>query len=226
MPEAVQRKRKSPTGQVRDSAYQLLGVTPEAVQDVPKIEHLFKGIGGKAEVFNYIAGSEDPRARRITELRTKLTAEQSRVVPFEAFCVAIGASTKEIFGLIAQETFEQSRKASLLLRDAGMAEVVGAAIRQAKTPAGSQERRMMLQSGAMLPMSKTVIMPVHGDVNVDNRQQIDNRTTQVAVLPPAEDITRRVSDRFNAINAIAHPMLPEPLDADEEEDDEGPDETA
>ena len=222
-PSATNKARK-PRGSVLNSAYSVVGVTAQDVLLVPKIEHLFKSIGGKAKVLEYLSGSEDQSARDVVVLRAKLNAEQARVLPFEAYCIAANVTTPRMFGLIAQEIFEQSRKAANLLRDAMFLDIVDYSAKQALTPAGTQERKMFLQSGGMVPVPKTFIMPVSGDVNVDNRQQTVNQT----VLTSQEDVVKRISNRFNeSAGALAEPsdddlnsMDDGPQDPDTEDDDD------
>jgi hypothetical protein len=205
---------KRERGATLTTAYAKLGVTPLDVALVPRIEHLFKGIGGKARVFEYLAGSETKEARAIMELRSLLNMEQSRVLPFEAFCVAAKVETKHMLGIISEEVFDQSRIASRLLRDAAVPSIVEATRRQAMTPAGTQEKRMMLTSGGVLPVNKTFVIPVAGDLNVDQRKQT---LIQNAVLPPVESTVRGISDRFMQ-------LAPPPPEEPENDEDDGQDE--
>lgn len=213
--------KKRTNGECLAQAYAVLGVTPVDVSLVPRIEHLFRGLGGKQKVFEYLAGSEEKEARAIVELRAKVTPDQARVLPFEAFCVAAGVTTKRMIGLIQEEVFAQSRVAAAILKDSSIPDIVKVTVRQAKTIAGTQEKRMLLQSGGVLPLPKTTIMPVYGTMNVDQRQQM--QVNQVAVLPPVEHTVQRLSDRFNERNPTTMLALPEPDDEDDEgEEDEPP----
>ena len=201
-------------------AYAVLGVTPIDVSLVPRIEHLFRGLGGKQKVFEYLAGSEEKEARAIVDLRAKVSPDQARVLPFEAFCVAAGVTTKRMIGLIQEEVFAQSRVAAAILKDSSIPDIVKVTVRQAKTIAGTQEKRMLLQSGGVLPLPKTKIMPVYGNLNVDQSQR--TQVNQFAVLPPVEQTVQRLSDRFNERNPTAMLALPEPDDEDNEDEEDEP----
>jgi hypothetical protein len=217
----AEKKPKRTNGALLAQAYAILGVTPVDVALVPRIEHLFRGLGGKQKVFEYLAGSEEKEARAIVELRSKVSHEQARVLPFEAFCVAAGITTKRMIGLIQEEVFTQSRVAASILKDSSIPHIVECTVRQAKTIAGTQEKRMLLQSGGVLPLPKTVVMPVNGNVLVDQRQ--NTQVNQFAVLPPVESTVQRISDRFNERNPTAVLELPEPTDDEDEEGDDGDD---
>jgi hypothetical protein len=212
------KKSKRTNGALLAKAYEVLGVTAIDVALVPRIEHLFRGLGGKQKVFEYLAGSEEKEARAIVELRAKVTPDQARVLPFEAFCVAAGVTTKRMFGLIQEEVFAQSRVAAAILKDSSIPHIVECTVRQAKTIAGTQEKRMLLQSGGVLPLPKTVVMPVYGNLNVDQSQK--TQVNQYAVLPPVEQAVQRLSDRFNERNPTVLTALPEAGDEDDEDSED------
>ena len=216
--------KKRTNGETLTQAYAVLGVTPIDVALVPRIEHLFRGLGGKQKVFEYLAGSEEKEARAIVDLRAKVTPEQARVLPFEAFCVAAGVTTKRMIGLIQEEVFAQSRVAASILKDSSIPDIVKVTLRQAKTIAGTQEKRMLLQSGGVLPLPKTVVMPVYGNLNVDQSQK--TQINQVAVLPPVEHTVQRLSDRFNERNPTVMLALTEPTEGEEDESEQDDNDSA
>ena len=168
----------------------LLEVEPAAVSDAPQITHLLKPIGGPRKVFEYLSGSDKPEARAVLELRTRLNKRQQDAVPFEAYCVAAGVSTKTMFGIISEEVMEQSSKARELLVGASRQVVIEAAVKSASMVSGTKDREMLFKHDKFLPLPKSV--NVFGDVDA-RRQQVN-----VAVLPPVEEGIRRLSDRFNS----------------------------
>lgn len=171
----------------------------------------------RARILEYLAGSEEPEARKILEYYKRLPGYVAKLLPIEAFCVAAGVSTKKAFGLIAQETIDQSGKAGALLARAAHPQVVQATIEQALTPAGVQDRKFLHQSQGFLPLPKTQVLNVYGNAAIDQRRQ----TANVAVLPPVEDSIRRLSDRFNDVMmAPAIAALPPPEDIIDAEEDE------
>ena len=212
---AAKTKPSKPTKRKVDHAGEalaLLDVTEDKIREVPRIEHLFKAIGGKLRVMEFLEGSEEPEARKVVELRAKLSQLQAKAVPFEAYCIAAGVTTKKMFGVIAQEVAEQSSLAMTLLSKARRTDVVKAAIDAAVLPLGSADRKLVLQAEGYAPVPKTNVTNIHG--NVDNRTQ----TANVAVLPPVEDSVRRLSDRFNTMEMPA--MLPA-AEIIENEDEDG-----
>lgn len=174
----------------------LLEVTEEQLEEIPKIEHLFRGIGGQAKVFECLAGSEEPEARKLVALKKRLTDRQAAQVPFEAFCVAAGVTTKRMFGIISQEMMDQGEKATALLSKAMHPEVVKATIDNALRPFGENDRKMLHQNAGFVPIPKTSVVHFHG--SVDARTQIQN----IAVLPPVEDTVRKLNDRFNTMTVL------------------------
>jgi hypothetical protein len=192
----------------------LLEVTPEAVAECPRIEHLFKGIGGQSKVLEYLSGSEETEARAILAMRGRLTYAQAGAVPFEAYCVAAKITTKKIFGIISQEVMTQSSAATLLLSKAAHPRVVEATIKRAMGPLGTADARMLHQAEGFVPVPKNSITHIHG--NVDQRTQVAN----VAVLPPVEDNVRRLSDRFNSAMTAPPVQIAEVFDDDEDNGDD------
>jgi hypothetical protein len=201
----------------RQEALILLDVTEEQVDACPKIEHLFKGIGGKDRVLEFLAGSEEPDARSLLEQAKKLTTHQLVAVPFEALCLAAGLTTKRAFGLVAEEATTQSAAAATLVAKAARADVVKATVDSALTPFGVKDREMLHKAEGFVPVPKTQTTFVRGDQVVDARVQTVN-----AILPPLEEGIRRSSDRFNEIIKQRVAALPEPeaIEVEEEEDEE------
>jgi len=226
----------------RADALVMLEVTEDQLLACPKIEHLILGLAdtryedppqapedvvwteeeppsatrarkAKRKALEYLSGSEELDARTIMALRGRLTATQADAVPFEAYCVAAGLSTKRVFGLIASETAEQSALAMSLVSKARRADVVQAAIDMAMSPLGDKDRKLVLQAEGYAPVPRTAVTHVHG--NVDARQQT---VQQNVVLPPVEDSTKRLNDRFNAM--VVKPTAPLIEVEAEPEDDE------
>ena len=194
-----------------------LEVTPEDLDNCPKIEHLFKGIGGRQQVFEYLSGSEEPDARKILDLRKRLSGKQIAAVPFEAYCLAAGISPKKMFGIVAAEVLDQEAKAKQIMVAAKHTQVVEATIESALDPEfGSADRRMMHQATGFVPVPKNSITHIHGNQTIDQRSQ----ATMIAVLPPVEDTVRRLADRFNdrVLDIKALPA-PAPIEEEDEEDD-------
>ena len=183
-------------------ALALLEVTQEQLDGVPKIEHMFRGIGGTPKVFEYLEGSEEPEARALLSFRARLTERHIAAVPFEAFCIAAGVTTKRMFGIISQEVMDQGEKMTKLLAKASHPQVVQATINNALMPFGEADRKMLHQNAGFVPVPRTSVTHFHGDV--DARTQTQN----IAVLPPVEDSVKRLNDRFNEqMKTVEMPLL-------------------
>ena len=193
-----------------EDAYLVLDVKQADVDRVPKIAHLLRDSGILDRVFEYLEGSEEPEARRLLDARARVSGSLAAILPFEAYCVAAGVTTKKAFAVISGEVMDQSAKASALLARSKHPEVVAYTIDQALTPAGAQERKMLHQSAGFLPMPK-------GNVNMFGNVSIDasTKTQNVAVLPPVEDAVKRMADRFGEMPQVAAPVV------EMEEEDEG-----
>lgn len=205
--------------QLRAEAYELLEISPAEVEQQAKIEHLFKAIGGKDVVFNYLEGSEEPIARKVLEGRRLLDVRQLAAVPFEALCVYAKISPRKMFGLIAEEVAYQTAQASTLLARASHPDVVAATVAMSLLPSGTQERLMLHKAQGFVPVPKNSVTHVHGNQSIDARQQ----SVAVSVLPPVEDDIRRMSDRFLKVTPAPPPacMVPqEDPDSEHGEDEE------
>lgn len=193
----------------------LLDITQEQLDASPKIEHLFRGIGGTPKVMEYLSGSEEPEARLVLGLAAKLSGRQRQSVPFEAYCIAAGITTKKMFGVISAEVADQSDRAAALINKASRAEIMESTVSSAKTLLGVKDREMLHKANQFLPTPKNTFTVVNGTQINDNRQQ-----TAVAVLPPLEDGIRRSSNRFNEIIAERVKALPAAVEEAELLDEE------
>ena len=198
----------------REQALILLDVTEDQVDACPKIGHLFKGIGGKDRVLEFLEGSEEPDARLLLAQAKKLTTHQLDAAPFEALCLAAGLTTKRAFGLVAEEATTQSAAASMLVAKAARADVVKATVDSALTPFGVKDREMLHKAEGFVPVPKTQTTFVRGDQVVDARVQ-----TQVTVLPALEATMRKLGDRFMEMTEAQVKALP-PVEVEEVESEE------
>lgn len=208
-------KAEKDTEDYRAEAMILLDVKQEDLDASPKIEHLFRGIGGVPKVMEYLSGSEEPEARLILGLAAKLSGRQRQAVDFEAYCLAAGITTKKMFGIISAEVADQSERAAALINKASRADVMEKTALYAQLPAGTKDREMMHKANGYLPVPKNTFNLVKGDQVNDNRQQI-----AVAVLPPLEDGIKRSSNRFNEIIAERVKALPAAVEEADLLDDE------
>jgi len=171
-------------------AYDRLEITPEQVAASPRIDQLLAAVGSRTKIFDYLAASEEPEARVVFNLRSRLTRSQQLNVPLEAYAVAAKLSTKKLFGLIMQEVMDNSTKISAMLAKIHHPEVVQTSIKQAKKPSGIKDREMLHKAVGFLPTPKNAFTVVVGD------QHINRNKVNVAVLPPLENVARDLNQRF------------------------------
>lgn len=207
-------KNKSKADEARN-AYTMLEISPRDVAGQPRIEHLFRRIGGAPKVWEYLQGSEEPEARKLLEFRARLTVAQTKAIPFEAFCVAAQIPVKRMFGIISEEVMEQSAKATELLAKARHPEVVEATIKRALGEGGTADAKMLHQAAGFVPTPKNSFTVIRGNVDARTQQQTNN----ISVLPPLEETGRRLSNRFNSDMRVPA-ALPPPDDEGEQDDDD------
>lgn len=193
-------------------ALTLLEIDKAQLKACPRIEHLFKGIGGKSKVMEYLSGSEEPEARAILVMRERLTVKQHNAVPFEAYCVAAGLSVKKVFGVISSEVMEQSAKATAVLAAASHPKVVQATIDMALTPLGDKDRKMLHLAAGFVPVPKNSFT----SVKIDAR----GAAPQSMALPPIDQSVKALSSRLNEERGIAAPADIIEGDVEEDDDDE------
>jgi len=209
--QTTRRSNRAPTVKTRlASAYALMEITAEQVANAPKIEHLFRRIGGRVAALRYLESSEEPEAEAIIKLCRKLPKYWVRQIPLEAYALAVKISTGRLFGLIAQELMDESEKVVELLTRARHPEVVQKTIQMALKPSGVKDRQMLHKATGFLPT------PKNSFTLINNRAHIDTRSmTKVAVLPPIEMVARQLMESFRE---IVPPQLPVPAEMPADED--------
>jgi hypothetical protein len=175
----------------REEHLRRLGVTPEQIAAQPSITPILKRAKLQRDAIDYLRMSEESDARNFLVIHDKLSETARKLVSLEAIAIAAGLTTQRLFGLISEAVFVQSRFESALLAAANHPQVVEASIKQAVTPRGVADRKMLHQQAGFLPMPKTQIVSLPG-ARIDARQQVAN----ISVLPPMESSVRRMSDRF------------------------------
>lgn len=197
------------------SAYVFLEIDPATVAAAPRVTHLLRYIpGGQAAMWEMLAGSDNPDARKLCVVAARLTTKQLEAVPFEAIAIAAGMSTKHAFGVVSEAVVEFSQDASKLILHAAAPAMMEKAVEHAKSD-GVGERKTLLQALNLVPRPRNTITVVNGDVVKGNKQTL-------AVLPDVADTGRRLGSRFNMEMTL--PALPAPaqdvelVDVDEYDD--------
>lgn len=217
-------RRKSASESLAE-AWELLGVTPEQADAVPRIRNVISAAKLGDRVERFLRGSSNPIARKWLRAYDMIPSKASAAqLPPEAFCVAAGVSTDALFGALAEAVLAQTRSESALLAALAHPEVVQATIASAMLPEGGSDRKVLHQAAGFLPMPKTQILSMPGLRSIDARTQ-----TVAAYLGPAEDDVRKLSDEFGAkilgaaperlLGPVVESVADEDGDSDSEDED-------
>jgi len=202
MPRISTRKRpKIPAipGKTRTTklaeAYERIGVTEEEVNAAPKITHILRELPGKTDkAIEFLRGSSEPDARKWLSVYDSVTVSARKIVPFEAFCVAAGITTKRMLEVITGACFEQSDAVAALLSKSAKPQILQKSIKLAQKPKQWEDRKMIMQHEGYAPIPKTQIINVGHDINTDNRIQ---SVIAVGELASIEPTMAKIADRFN-----------------------------
>jgi len=176
-------------------AYEKLGITEIEANAAPKITPILRELPGKIDkAIEYLRGSHEPDAQKWLRAYDSLAVSVRKSLPFEAFCVASGITTKRMLEVITGACFEQSDAVSALLSKAAKPVIIQKSIKEAKTKKGWEDRKMILQHEGYAPVPKTQILNVQGDMNTDNRQQ---QSISIGSLTQIDSVMGRITDRFN-----------------------------
>lgn len=174
--------------------YERLGVTPDSVAILPQITPILKQLpGGTDQAVEYLRGSAEPDARKWLGVYDEVPPSMRTKVPFEAYCLAANLTTKRVLELVTGACFEQSTNAAILIAKANHPKVVKATVKSALGKRGEGDRKMLHLHEGFVPIPKTNIVSVRGDVNTDNRVQ----TVNVGELGGIESKMARITNRFN-----------------------------
>lgn len=201
----AQPRAKSDTKAVQLArAFAELGVEPTKVFETPQISHILKRLPGGVDIaIEHLRGYDHDEARKWLGTYDSMSATARRVLPFEAFCIASGITTKRMLEILTVAIFEQSDMTSSLIAAASHPSVVTATVAAARNPYGKEDRKMLhLHSGFVpVPKNQTVIIGKGGVQN--NTQDNSKHLTLTSVTHPVAEIAGierkqgRIADRFN-----------------------------
>jgi len=176
--------------------YERLGVSPEAVAVLPRIAHILKDLPhGIDQAIEFLRGSADPDARKWLAIYDEVPPSYRNLVPVEAYCLAANLTTKRVLELVTGACFEQSDASASLLAKASKPAIIRATVDSALIPGlhGTQDRKMMHLHEGFVPVPKTSVVNVHGDVRTDNRIQ----SISIGELSGIESQMAKIANRFN-----------------------------
>jgi hypothetical protein len=201
VPRIPSRKRvKNPASKAkpvstrRTEAYERLGVTEEEVNAEPRITHILRELPGKVDrAVEFLRGSDDPDARKWLGVYDSLPESVRSLLPFEAFNVAAGITSKRMLEVVAGACYEQSTIAAQLISKAAHPDLIKKSVKFANKEKNWEDRKMLHQKEGFAPIPKTQVVNVQGDVNTDNRQQ----SISVLQLGGLDSKMKSIEDKFN-----------------------------
>jgi hypothetical protein len=151
---AEERERLGETGYKRALAYQRLGINPGDVQCAPFVRADLRRIArllnqGRANdeplvrPLELLQTSDDPDARKVLQAYLSVEESYRRLLPFEAFCQAGGASPGHVLGQIAAAAVRQRAEVSAIVGAVWHPRVVAKTVERALQDNGTRERQML-----------------------------------------------------------------------------------
>jgi hypothetical protein len=184
---------KRPTPAQSAAAYELLGVTPNAVIALPKIAPLLRKLkGGWAQALIYLRYSEAPTCRRFLARYDNILYPEwvRRAVPVEAFCAAAGISPIDLWEDIVAAYRRVNQQLASIAAAESHPEVVAGVI--ARASEGSDKATThLLKHMQFLPQAKGA------QVSVTTNVQAPTAIALTLPAPPPEETIRRMTQRFN-----------------------------
>lgn len=200
-------------------AYERLGVAEPDVLRLPQISHILSQLlngrkGGVLKAIEFLRGADNADARKWLAVYDSIPESARKLLPFEAFCLASGLTTKRMLEVVTGACFEQSANASSLVAAAAHPAVVTATVKGALRREGEQDRKMIHQHMKFLPVPKnstTIINP--GGVQNNLQDNSQNLSIGVQEVQGLESKMGRIANRFN--ERLGLPASAEPIPDDE-----------
>lgn len=151
----------------------------------------------------YLAAIDDASIRKLCQLRRSTPHPLARLVPIEAFCVAVGVSPLRVIELLVAAVVRQGAQASSIIAAVSHPRVVQKTVEMALTDDGIDDRDTLHRAVSFLPTPK-------GNTTIINNTPIAHASSSAqaaAVAPPPEQTIRRLSDRFNEARLAATPHI-------------------
>jgi len=167
--------------QLREEAYERLGVAPEQAAAVIPLSRLFRRLeGGRSEAIGLLRGSEDPAARAFLAVYDDAPASSRALLPPEAFCRAANVTTYRLVGIVVEEFVRLGMLESAFILGMNLPEITHKTVEYAMKPGGWRERELLFKASGFLPYPggyRGTIIDL-----LDKQQQAPTR------LPPMEAV--------------------------------------
>lgn len=167
---------------------------------------LINSLGSIDKVIGYLRGSDHKDAIELVRLWDSGKKVDHKAVPFEGYCLAAKSTPKQMMGIIMQAVVEQADVATEFLLATSKTTIVDKTIKIAKTKAGVDERKIILQNRGVMAAPKNQTFNNYGSMNQDNRKQIAN--ISVTQLDEDNDKISAAVDEFNTQRVLKAGTVP------------------
>ena len=190
-----------------NAAYERLGVSAADVHLLPKITPILENLdvkkaNGVRKAIEYLRGSVDPDARKWLAVYDALPESARVLIPFEAFCLASGLTTKRVLEVVTGACFEQSASATELIAAASQPAIVMTTVKAALNKRdGAVDRKMLHLHAGFVPVPKSQTTIFSGNAKQLNAQINDNSnnlTISAGEVPLIESKMAKITNRFNS----------------------------
>lgn len=220
---------------LRSRAYDLLGVTHDAVALAPQItpslamiEKTAKGHGQrrprgdhdnvllpygpgsdiKSAWPYYLSTCDHPDARKVIYTFNTLPRNLQRVCPIEAFCVAASVPPPAVLDLLVKAVTRAAAQASSILAAANQPRIVQKNVEMALTDEGLGDRTLFSKITGLLPTPRGAQTIVSVQTNASA-----NAAAPTLIAPSPEQTTRRLATKLNEMRGLpAAPTEPQTID--------------
>jgi len=188
----------------REAAYRAIDVDPTLVRLQPHITSQLRMLSRKlhrrnlpSSPYYYLKFAPGEIARKIVALYYSLPRDQRDMLPIEAYCIAVGERSTEVFEIITRAVAAISRQTSAIIAASAHPAVVDKTVEMALTDEGIKDRNTLHKAVGFLPTPKGSQTTVNVAANAN---AVTQSTTVLA--PPPEHTVRTLVDLFNEARGL------------------------
>jgi hypothetical protein len=216
------RAEEKRLGREREEAVRRLGVEKipldmelgKLLQEALGLKKRKSGWEAAIKEFIPFLAQEVPAYEMLVQIWDRTSEKDRRMLRPEDFLASAGIAPEDFISDLTRVVFVVSRQKAALMIASGQPGVVRAAIKNAKTPEGGQDRKMLMQSAGLAPKPK-------GQEAQGISVHIDARGGEVAIDGPKQEgpYTPFEQDATALANGMREMTRRKALGAGEEEED-------
>ena len=188
----------------REAAYRAIDVDPALVRLQPHITSQLRMLSRKlhrrnlpSSPYYYLKFAPGEIARKIVALYYSLPRDQRDMLPIEAYCIAVGERSTEVFEIITRAVAAISRQTSAIIAASAHPAVVDKTVEMALTDEGIEDRNTLHKAVGFLPTPKGSQTTVNVAANASATAQ-----SATVLAPPPEHTVRTLVDLFNEARGL------------------------